>query len=134
MTNPMQPLDPQSPPPPMTPADGPSDPAGYAGVTPHGQGTAPYDIQDGLAALQNEITAAYDGAGAVAGAGVVYSQGPRQAEAAALLNSPPGYGEQDITAGFTGGGGESWPGNPNPIPTAETPIQGSGDFTGTGTD
>lgn len=34
-----------TPPDPVTPADTPSDPAGYAMVTPHGQGTAPYDIQ-----------------------------------------------------------------------------------------
>ncbi len=130
MTNPMQPLDPQSPPPPMTPADGPSDPAGYAGVTPHGQGTAPYDIQDGLAALQNEISAAYDSANAVSGAGVLYAQGPRQAETASLLNSPQGFSSgggtsgYDILAGFHGGGGDGWPNDVQPGALLETPDQG----------
>lgn len=111
----------------ITPADIPPDPGAYAAVTPHGQGPAPYDIQ----APMEDLAGLAAAAGAVAGAGIVYGHGPRQAESAALLNSPQGSGAMDVTAGYTGGGGESWPANPNPIPTAETPIQGSGDFTGT---
>jgi hypothetical protein len=138
MTNPMQPLDPQSPPAPLTPAASPSDPAGYAGVTPHGQGPAPYDIQapmDDLTGVFQAATALTGGSeGAPTGAGLPDRMGPRQAEAAALLDSPMGSPAMDVTAGFAGGGGESWPANPNPILTAQTPDQGSGDFTGTGTD
>lgn len=123
-------LDPAGVPSPLTPAASPADPAGYAMVTPHGQGPAPYDIQ----APMGDLSAVTEAAGRLEGAGIVYPYGPRQAQAAALLNSPQGSGAMDVTAGFAGGGGESWPANPNPIPTAETPIQGSGDFTGTGTD
>ena len=59
----------------ITPADTPSSPSDYAGVTPHGQGTAPYDIQ----APQGDLSAAVAAAGALSGAGVVYPRGPRQA-------------------------------------------------------
>jgi len=120
MTNPMQPLDPAGAPPPVTPADSPSDPSGYAGVTPHGQGTAPYDIQDGLTALQDVITTAFDGANAVSGAGVLYSQSPRQAQTEALLDSPQGFaagGGYNITGGFHGGGGDGWPADVEPDAT-----------------
>lgn len=89
----------------ITPSDSPSSPADYASVTPHGQGPAPYDIQ----APQADLTGAFNAANALTGAGVLYSQGPRQAATERLLTSPPGYGEFNITAGFHGGGGDSWP-------------------------
>jgi len=126
MTNPMQPLDPQSPPGPVTPAASPSDPAGYAMVTPHGQGPAPYDIQ---APMDDTITGAFDSANAVAGAGFLYPQGPRQAAAEALLNSPQGFSSgggtsgYDIIAGFHEGGGDGWPADVQPG-LLETPVQG----------
>ena len=130
--------DPASPPDAVTPQASPADPAGYGMVTPHGQGPAPYDIQapmeDLTGVYQQSLAVAGGQEGASAGPGLPDRMGPRQAQAAALLDSPQGTGAMDVTAGFTGGGGESWPANPNPIPTAETPIQGSGDFTGTGTD
>jgi hypothetical protein len=94
----------------ITPSDTPSSPADYAGVTPHGQGTAPYDVQ----APQDDLSALVAGAGAVAGAGVVYPQGPRQSQTEALLTSPQGYGEFDVTAGYSGGDGEDWPANVEP--------------------
>src|SRR6185437_14570129 len=106
MGNPMQPLDPQGAPDPVTPQASPSDPAGYAGVTPHGQGPAPYDIQAPMS--DAEITAAFDSANAVGGAGFLYPQGPRQAQAGRLLDSPQGFSAgsgtsgYDITAGFPG--------------------------------
>lgn len=92
----------------ITPSDSPSSPSNYAEVTPHGQGTAPYDIQ----APQADLTAAVDAANALGGAGFLYPMGPRQAETAALMNSPAGYAEQDITAGWNAGG--EWPGDPYP--------------------
>ena len=92
----------------ITPADTPSSPAGYAGVTPHGQGTAPYNVQADQADLSGIAAAAER----LAAAGVLYPQGPRQAQTEALLNSPQGYADFDITAGFTAGG--EWPGDPTP--------------------
>lgn len=98
-------------PPTVTPADSPSAPAQYAGVAPHGQGTAPYDVQ----APQQDLSALVADAGALTGAGVIYPQGPRQAMTEALLSSPQGYGEQDIDAGWSGGGGDAgWPANVEP--------------------
>src|SRR5258707_995092 len=47
MTNPMQPLDPIAANNPVTPADTPSSPSGFARVTPHGRGPAPYDLRAG---------------------------------------------------------------------------------------
>src|SRR6185437_4924044 len=117
MSNPMQPLDPSAPPPAMTPADGPSDPAGFAGVTPHGQGPAPYNIE---APLDDTITGAFNAANALEGSGVLYPQGPRQAETAALLDSPQGFSSgggtsgYDILSGYHGGGGDGWPNNVQP--------------------
>ncbi len=114
MTNPMQPLDPISPPDPVTPAATPSSPAGYAMVTPHGRGPAPYNIQAGND--EAVITAVTNAAGALAGAGIVYPQGPRQAATESLLSSAQGYGAQDIDAGYPGSAaGESgWPVNVEP--------------------
>jgi hypothetical protein len=61
------------------------------------------DIQapDGEAA----ISAAADAAMSLTQPG-----GPRQAMTESLLTSPPGYGEHDIDAGFTG----DWPNNVTP--------------------
>jgi hypothetical protein len=135
MTSPLyRPLDPQTAPDPVTPQATPSDPAGYASVTPHGQGPAPYDIQ----APMDDLTAVVQAArqlsggdeGAPSGAGLGDIMSPRQSEAAALLNSGQGTGEHDITSGFAGGGGESWPSSPS-VATVQTPDQGSGDFAGT---
>ena len=96
----------------ITPADSPSSPADYAAVTPHGQGTAPYDVQ----APQADLSAAVEAAGALAGAGVIYPQGPRQAQTEALIQSPPGFAVEgyDVDAGFHGGGGGDWPNNAEP--------------------
>jgi len=83
-----------------TPADSPSSPQNYEAVTPHGQGPAPYNIQAPL----DDLTAAVNAAGALAGAGVIYPVGPRQAETETMLNSPQGFGSNgyDIDAGYGG--------------------------------
>jgi hypothetical protein len=136
MTNPMQPLDPAGAPDPVTPHASPSDPAGFASVTPHGPGPAPYDIQAPMPDTEGPFAQSV----AVAGAGVLYAQGPRQVQAAALLDSPQGYGGvtgYDIDAGFSGGGGDSgWPNNVDPGGNIGTPVTGSptGTYQGTGTD
>lgn len=127
MSNPMQSYDPSAAPSPMTPADSPAVPAGYAEVTPHGRGPAPYDIQ----AEMPDIAGPFAESVAVAGPGVLYPQSPRQAQTEQLLNSPQGYGAFSITGGFSGGGGEDWPSDVSPGANAETPDQGSGDFQGT---
>ncbi len=92
----------------ITPSDSPSSPAGYAGVTPHGQGAAPYDIQ----APQADLSGTFDAANALAGAGVLYPQSERQQETRQLLESPPGFavGGFDIDAGSAYG----WPNNVEP--------------------
>ena len=98
---------------PLTPSDSPSSPSGYAEVTPHGRGPAPYDIQ----APQADLSAAVEAAGRLTGAGVVYPRGPRQAQTEALLSSPQGFGLDgyDIDAGYHGGGGDDgWPNNVEP--------------------
>ena len=98
----------------ITPSDTPSSPAGYAEVTPHGQGTAPYDVQ----APQGDLTGIFDEANALSAAGVLYAQGPRQAMTETLMQSPAGFGLDgyDIDAGYHGGaGGEGgWPTNVEP--------------------
>ena len=117
-------LDPQGAPDAVTPSDGPSDPAGYAGVTPPGTGAAPapYDI----AAPQDiaGFTAALDGAAAVAGAGVLYPAGPRQAEARAILESPQGAESSNVFAGFPDYENQDL----RPGANLETPIQGQGGY------
>lgn len=116
MTNPMQPLDPAGAPPPVTPADSASNPAGYAEVTPTGRGPAPYDIQ----APMGDLTAAVADAGALAGAGIVYPQGPRQAATQVLLDSAAGFSAghgtsgYDIQQGYSGAGGDGWPNSIQP--------------------
>src|SRR5712691_220831 len=91
--------------PPVTPADSPSSPAGFASVTPHGRGPAPYSIQAPL--MDGEIAAAFGEANTVGGAGFLYPQGPRQAETETLLASPQGFAVDgyDVDAGFHGGQG-----------------------------
>ena len=89
----------------ITPSDSPSAPAQYAAVPVSGT-----DIQ----APQADLSGVFDAANAVAGAGVLYGQGPRQQQTEKLIQSPPGFGEFDITAGYSGGGGEDWPSNAEP--------------------
>jgi hypothetical protein len=114
MTNPMQPLDPIAANDPVTPHDTPSSPAGFAMVTPHGQGPAPYDIQ----APQGDLTGEYAAAGAITGAGIVYTHGPRQALTETLMQSPAGFAVDgyDIDAGYPGSatGEGGWPTNVEP--------------------
>jgi hypothetical protein len=116
-------------PPPVTPADGPGDAAGYAMVTPHGQGTAPYDIQDSHDVLPR-IQEVFDAATALTGAGVLYPMGPRQSATAHLMNSPQGFNSGggtsgwDITPGWSGEPDESWDNNPQPDALLSTPVQG----------
>lgn len=124
-----QPLDPAAAPPAVTPAAGPDS-----------RGPAPYDIQ--APSDEAAIQAAFDGAGAVAGAGIsVYPhQGTRQAAAEALLSSPAGFSAgsgtsgYDITQGWSGEPDESFVNNPQPLVILETPIQGAGDYPGTAQD
>jgi len=90
----------------ITPSDSPSAPSEYAGVPVSGR-----DIQ----APQADLSGVFDAANAVAGAGVLYGQGPRQAQTEALISSPQGFGEFDITAGYHAGPGQDgWPGNTEP--------------------
>jgi hypothetical protein len=114
MTNPVQALDPMSAPNPITPAATPSSPSNYAQVTPHGQGTAPYDVQ----APQADLSGVVSAAGAIAGAGIVYPRGPRQAETETLMQSPAGFAADgyDIDAGYHGviAGDPGWPNNIEP--------------------
>lgn len=128
-------LDPSGAPDPVTPAGGPGDAAGYSMVTPHGRGTAPYDIQ--AASDEAAITAAAQGAGEVAGAGIVYPRGTRQAAAETLLYSPQGFSAgggtsgYDITQGWSGEPDESWANDVQMPSLLETPIQGVGNYPGT---
>src|SRR5258706_3577029 len=85
MTNPMQPVHQAVANDPVTPHDTPSSSAGFAMVTPHGRGPAPYNIQDGND--EAAITAVTATAGALAGARIVYPQGPRQAMTETLPSS-----------------------------------------------
>jgi hypothetical protein len=103
-----------SPPDQVTPAAAPSSPENYAAVTPHGRGPAPYDIAAVLP--EAEIAAAFGGANAAGGAGFLYPQGPRQAQAEVLLSSPQGFGADgyDIIAGYHEGGGAGWPADVEP--------------------
>jgi hypothetical protein len=127
-----QDLDPVGAPDPVTPADGPGDGAGWAMVTPHGRGPAPYDIQADLAGIQDGMQSAYDSAGLAAAAGVAaYSQqGTRQAETETLLDSPAGFSAggglsgYDITAGWSGESALRWPNSIQAREILETPVQG----------
>jgi hypothetical protein len=110
MTNPMQGPDPQPSPDPVTPRDTPSNPAGYAQVTPHGVGAAWYDIQAPMA----DLTGAFEAAGALSAGqeNDIYGVGPRQSQTAALLQSPQGFatGGYDINAGWSA----DWPNDVEP--------------------
>jgi hypothetical protein len=94
----------------ITEPDTPSSPGNFAMVTPHGRGPAAYDIQAPLP--DGEISAAFDAANAVGGSGVLYPQGPRQAQTETLIQSPQGFGSggYDIDAGTTAG----WPNDVEP--------------------
>lgn len=80
----------------ITPSDTPSAPDLYAAVP-----TQAADIQ----APQQDLAGVFDAANRVAGAGVLYPQGPRQAETETLLQSPQGFAVEgyDIDAGFSAG-------------------------------
>src|SRR5260221_11240406 len=106
MTNPMQPLDQAGANDPVTPRDTPSSPSGYASVTPHGQGPAPYNIQAGAP----DLSGVFGSANATAGAGVLYPQSERQRQTEVLRSSPPGLAGGGVTLvsrGSWGPGG--WP-------------------------
>ena len=94
----------------ITEPDSPSNPGAYAMVTPHGRGPAAYDIQAPMA--DGEISAAFDATNREMGAGVLYSQGPRQSQTETLIQSPQGFGSNgyDIDAGTTAG----WPADVEP--------------------
>jgi len=136
MGNPFfQGLDPMGVPDAVTPQAGPSNAAGYDAVTPQGSGAAPapYDIsapQDiaGLAAaVQAAMGVSGGGEGAPSGAGIPDRLGPRQAEAAALLDSPQGSGAMSVLAGFP----DYESSDISPGANMENPIQGAGDYPGT---
>lgn len=94
----------------ITPADGPSSPENYAKVTPYGNGPAAYDIVAPMG--EGEISSAFDRANADGGAGALYPQGARQAQAEKLIQSPAGFGLGgfDVNAGTTAG----WPNDVEP--------------------
>jgi hypothetical protein len=89
----------------ITPPDGPSSPQHYAEVA-----VQPMNIQADLP--EAEVTAAFNQANAMGGAGVIYPRSERIAEAKTLLESPQGFGVAgfDVDAGWHGG----WPGNVEP--------------------
>jgi hypothetical protein len=128
-----QPLDPQAAPDPVTPQDTPGDAAGWAEVTPSGQGPAPYDIAgpqdiggiEGALQAAMGLTGGSEGAGP--GAGIPDRHSPRQAEAAAILDSPQGSGAMNVTSGFP----DYESSDVSPGANMENPIQGQGDYPGT---
>jgi hypothetical protein len=128
-----QPLDPAAAPGPVTPADSPGDAAGWAEVTPSGQGPAPYDIaapQDiaGIsAAAQAAMALSGGGEGAGTGAGIPDRDSPRQQEAASILDSPQGAASSDVFTGFP----DYESSDVSPGANLETPIQGHGFHPGT---
>lgn len=117
--NPYQPSDPAGAPPAVTPADSASNPAGFAAVTPHGRGPAPYDIQ----APMDDLAAVTAAAEALTGAGVLYPRSERQIMAQHVMDSPAGFDAGggltgwDIQEGFSGSGAEDygWPNNAQPL-------------------
>jgi|HubBroStandDraft_6_1064221.scaffolds.fasta_scaffold00062_55 hypothetical protein len=126
-------LDPAGAPDPVTPADGPGDAAGWAQVTPDGQGTAPYDISapqdiDGIgAAAQAAMGLSGGGEGAGPGAGIPDRDSPRQQESEALLMSPAGAPAMNVLAGFP----DYESADISPGENMENPVQGDGDYPGT---
>lgn len=128
-----QPVDPAGAPDPVAPPDSPADAAGWAQVTPAGQGTAPYDIsapQD-IAGIGAAVQAAMDlsgGAeGAGPGAGIPDRHSPRQAQSEALLESPQGAAAISVTSGFP----DYETADISPGANMENPIQGQGTYPGT---
>lgn len=87
----------------ITPSDSPSAPAQYAAVP-----VQSLDIQ----APQDDLTGLVNAAGALAGAGIVYPEGPRQMQTETLLSSPQGFASDgyDIDAGYAG----TWPNDVEP--------------------
>jgi hypothetical protein len=87
----------------ITPSDSASAPAEYNAVP----------VQDmNIQAPQDDLSGVFNAANAVAGAGVLYTQGPRQAQTETLLSSPQGFATEgyDIDAGSAAG----WPNNVEP--------------------
>lgn len=87
----------------ITPSDSASAPSQYDAVP----------VQDmNIQAPQADLSGAFNAANAVAGAGVLYPVGPRQAQTETLLSSPQGFAIEgyDIDAGSTSG----WPSNIEP--------------------
>lgn len=128
-----QATDPAGAPAPVTPQAGPGDAAGWAQVTPAGQGPAPYDIagpQD-IGGIEAAVQAAMDLSGGAEGsgpgAGIPDRHGPRQAQAEAILESPQGAGAMNVTAGFPDYGSS----DVSPGANMENPVQGQGDYPGT---
>ena len=84
-----------------------------------------------------DVTAQFDAANSLAGAGALYPRGPRQREAEVLLDSPQGAfsgggtSGPDITAGWSGEPDEAFPNSIQPVEILETPITGQGDYPGT---
>src|SRR5215469_17148397 len=101
-------LDPDAAPDPVTPYGGPGDPTGYAKVTPPGTGpapapydiSAPQDIAGITAAVQAAMNLTGGQEGASTGAGIPNRDSPRQAEAAAILDSPQGAMSSNVFSGF----------------------------------
>lgn len=85
----------------ITPSDSPSAPSEYSAVPVSG-----WDIQ----APQADLAGTFDAANAAAGAGALYPKSERQQQAQAVLESPQGYGEFDVTGGYHG----DWPANVEP--------------------
>ena len=87
----------------ITPADSPSSPEDYNAV--------PVSMTN-IQAPQEDLTGLVNAAGAIAGAGIVYPQGPRQAQTETLLSSPQGFATEgyDIDAGYAQG----WPNDVEP--------------------
>jgi hypothetical protein len=117
----------------VTPQDSPADEAGWAQVTPPGQGPAPYDIaapQD-IAGIGAALTAAMDlsggGEGSGPGAGIPDRHSPRQAQAEAILESPQGAPAMSVTAGFP----DYETTDISPGANMENPVQGQGNYPGT---
>jgi hypothetical protein len=94
----------------ITPSDTPSSPQHYAEVA-----TQQMNIQAALS--DGEITAAFNGANAAGGSGVLYPMSQRIADTRTLMESPQGFGSggYDIIGGYHGGGGEVWPNDVEPV-------------------
>lgn len=80
----------------ITPSDSASAPEQYNAVP----------VQEmNIQAPQGDLTAEFNAANNAAGAGVLYPQSDRQVQTEALLNSAQGYGDFDVTGGYTGSWG-----------------------------